>query len=422
MAGAVSCAAGLCVVAPAQADVINDWNNVWLDTIRATGGGPCPITRAGAMYSVAVFDAINSIDPDFEPYVGFVHVTYPANQNAAAAVAAHDVLVHLYPARTAIFDAALNTSLAAIPNGNAKTNGVAVGHRAADACTHDRDHDHADAGGPYTPGHQPGDYQFTDGVNSVHGPNWWKCDTWVINNSPQFKVEPPLGYHDMKKLLRSRTYATQFNEVKSLGERNSVTRTADQTEIAWFWANDRDGTYKPPGQLNQAAQVIADQEGLTVQEKARLFALLNLAIADTVIKVWESKFHTNIDFWRPVTGIRQASTDDNPSTIADPNWVQLLEFTPHFPSYASGHSGMGGAFASVMAQYFGTDDITFTIGTDEPIVQNVTRTFNSFSDAGFEDAISRIYLGVHWRMDCEAAFDCGYRVGDHVARNALQPR
>src|SRR5262249_31252576 len=147
----------------------------------------------------------------------------------------------------------------------------------------------------------------------------------------------------------------------------------------------------------------------------------NLALADAVIRIWESKFHTNIDFWRPVTGIRQAAIDGNPATVADPTWSPLLDFTPPFPSYASGHSSMGGAFAGVLATVFGNDNITSTIGTDEPIVQSVTRTFTSFSQAGFEDALSRIYLGVHWRMDCEAAYATGLTIGQFVASNALLP-
>jgi hypothetical protein len=415
-AGAMACAASA-----SSADVVTDWNNVWLDTIRATGGGPCPISRAGAMMSIAVFEAANSIDPTYEPYLGFVPVTQPADQTAAIAVAAHDVLVHVYPARQAIFDAALTTSLAGVADGTAKTNGIAVGAAAAGACVADRTGDHSDNNAPYRLGNHPGDYQLTDSFTAVHGPNWWQCDTWVVNKSEQFRVPAPLGFRSMTQLLRSPEYAAQFNEVKSLGERNSATRTAEQTEIAWFWANDRDGTYKPPGQINQAALVVAQQEGLSVLDETRLMALLNMALADAVIKVWESKYHTDIDLWRPVTGIRRAAEDGNGATVADPNWVQLLEFTPPFPSYASGHSSMGGVFAGVMSTAFGTDDVTFTIGTDEPIVQNVTRTFNSFSQAGFEDALSRIYLGVHWRMDCEAAFGTGRQIGEYVATNVLRP-
>jgi PAP2 superfamily len=418
--GVAACAAGLTGVGVAQ-NVVTDWNNVWLDTVRATGGGPCPISRAGAMVSTAVFEAANSIDPQYQPYVNFVPVTQPADQTSAIAVAAHDVLVHIYPARQAIFDAALATTLAGIPAGAAKTNGIAVGHAAANGCILDRTGDHSDNDAPYNFGTKPGDYQLTDAFLAPHGPNWWQCDTWVINNSNDFRVEPPLGFSSMKQLLQSAEYTAQFNEVKSLGERNSVTRTVEQTEIAWFWANDRDGTYKPPGHLNHAVQVISAQEGLTVLQEARLLALLNLALADAVVKIWESKYHTNIDFWRPVTGIRQAATDGNPATVPDPSWNPLLEFTPPFPSYASGHSSMGGAFAGVLATIFGTDNLTFTIGTDEPIVQNVTRTFNSFSEAGFEDALSRIYLGVHWRMDCEAAYATGLRIGQYVATSVLLP-
>jgi hypothetical protein len=414
-----ACAVGLSGVA--SADVVTDWNNVWLDAVRATGGGPCPISRAGAMVSVAVFEAANSINPTYEPYFDFVPVTEPADQTAAIAVAAHDVLVHIYPKRQAIFDAALATSLSGVPAGEARDNGIAVGRAAASQCILGRIGDNSYNNAPYEFGNQPGDYQLTDSFVAPHGPNWWQCETWVIDRSNYFRVEPPLGYGSLTQLLRSAAYAAQFNEVKSLGSRTSVTRTAEQTEIAWFWANDRDGTYKPPGHLNYAVQVIAAQEGLNVLQEARLLALLNLALADSVIKIWESKYHTSIDLWRPVTGIRRAAEDDNAATTPDPSWNPLLEFTPPFPSYASGHSSMGGAFGGVLATVFGTDDVTFTIGTDEPIVQNVTRTFHSFSEAGFEDALSRIYLGVHWRMDCEAGYGTGKRVGEYVASNALRP-
>jgi len=416
-----ACAVGLTGVGTASADVVTDWNNVWLDAVRATGGGPCPISRAGAMVSVAVFEAANSIDPTYEPYFDFVPVTKPADQTAAIAVAAHDVLVHIYPQQQGIFDAALAVSLAGVPAGEARENGIAVGLAAASHCILGRNSDHSDNDAPYRFGNQPGDYQLTDSFVAPHGPNWWQCETWVIDRSDYFRVEPPLGYGSLTQLLRSAAYAAQFNEVKSLGSRTSVTRTAEQTEIAWFWANDRDGTFKPPGHLNYAVQVIADQQGLNVLQEARLLALLNLSLADSVIKIWESKYHTSIDLWRPVTGIRRAAEDDNAATIPDSSWNPLLEFTPPFPSYASGHSSMGGAFAGVLATVFGTDDVTFTIGTDEPIVNNVTRTFHSFSEAGFEDALSRIYLGVHWRMDCEAAYRTGKRVGEYVASNALRP-
>ena len=419
--GVAAWAAGFTSVGVAQTDVVAEWNNVWLDTVRATGGGPCPISRAGAMVSIAVFEAANSIEPAYQPYLGFAPVKHPADPTAAIAVAAHDVLVHIYPSRQAIFDAALAASLAQVPVGEARVNGMAVGEAAASACIVSRTFDHSDNDAPYRFGMRPGDYQLTDSFLAPHGPNWWQCDTWVINNSNYFRVEPPLGYGSMHKLLRSAGYASHFNEVKSLGARDSVTRTGEQTEIAWFWANDRDGTYKPPGHLNYAVQVIAAQEGLTIVQEARLLALLNLAMADAVIKTWESKFHTNIDLWRPVTGIRLAAADGNPATVPDVDWEPLLEFTPPFPSYASGHSSMGGAFAGVLATAFGTDDLTFTIGTDEPIGQNVTRTFHSFSEAGFEDAISRVYLGVHWRMDCEAAYAAGERIGTYVASTVLRP-
>jgi hypothetical protein len=171
MVGLVACAAGLTGVGVAQ-NVVTDWNNVWLDTVRATGGGPCPISRAGAMVSVAVFEAANSIDPQYQPYTAFVPVTQPADQTAAVAVAARDVLVHIYPDRQPIFDAALAATLAAIPVGAAKTNGIAVGQAAAGACILDRTADHSDNNAPYHFGTRPGDYQLTDNFLAPHGPNF----------------------------------------------------------------------------------------------------------------------------------------------------------------------------------------------------------------------------------------------------------
>ncbi len=406
-----------------QADIVTDWNDVWLDTIRATGGGPCQITRNGAIVAVSVYEAVNSITRTHEPFVGFIDAGGNANMKAAVSAAAHRALVAQYPTRVAIYDAELASVLATIPNNPAKTRGIALGEAAADQIIASRANDNSDIVTPYTYGTSPGDFVMDNPelFASPHGPNWWQSSPWVIPAIAPFQPSKPLRFRNKANLLASPGYARQVNEVKAIGERNSTTRTADQTEYAWFWANDRDGTFKPPGHINYIAQVVSGQLGLSVPENARLLALLNLSLADSVLVTWATKYKTNIDLWRPVAAIRHADLDNNPLTEADPDWNPLLEFTPPFPAYASGHSGMGGVWAGIMQNFVGTDDFTYTIGTDEPIVANVTRTFTSFSAAGQENALSRIYLGVHFRMDCEQSYASGVNIADYIYTHALRP-
>ncbi|MBX3406829.1 MAG: phosphatase PAP2 family protein [Phycisphaeraceae bacterium] len=414
----------IAAVGSAKADIVTDWNNVWIETIRATGGGPCPITRNGALLHVAIYDAVNSIRRTHEPFFGFIDVNGNANIRAAVSAAAHRILVEQYPSRASIYDAYLADVLASIPNTPAKNRGINVGIAAAEQALAARSSDGTDDNTPYEFGTQPGDYIIADPqlFTQPHGPNWWKSDPWTIPDVASFQPAKPLGFANKARLLRSLGYARQVNEVKRLGERNSPFRTADQTEIAWFWANDRDGTFKPPGHINYSVQVVSEQLGLSVPEKARLFALINVALADAVLVTWSAKYKTNIDLWRPVTAIQFADLDNNPRTEPDPTWQPLLEFSPPFPAYTSGHSSMGGVWAGVMQNFVGTDEFTYTLGTDEPIVSNVTRTFTSFSQAGKENAISRVFLGVHFRMDCEQAYATGVMVADYIFNNAMRPK
>lgn len=406
-----------------RADIVTDWNDVWLDTIRDTGGGPCPISRNGALLHVSIYEAVNSIKRTHEPYIGFIDPGGNANMKAAVSAAAHRVLVTQYPSRQAIFDAKLAEVLATIPNVPAKTRGIALGEAAADQVLAARANDNSDIDTPYVYGSQPGDWIMDNPelFGAPHGPNWWQSEPWVLQNLPAFVPTKPLRFANKANLLASPGYAKQVNEVKRLGRRDSTERTSDQTEIAWFWANDRDGTFKPPGHINFSAQIVSEQLGLSVPENARLFALINLALADSVLVTWTAKYKSNIDLWRPATAIRLADLDNNPRTEADPNWLPLLEFTPPFPAYTSGHSGMGGVWAGIMSNFVGTDDFTYTLTTDEPIVSNVSRTYTSFSQAGRENAISRVYLGVHYRMDCEQAYASGVAVADYIYNNVLQP-
>jgi hypothetical protein len=216
--------------------------------------------------------------------------------------------------------------------------------------------------------------------------------------------------------LTSAQYATDLNEVKSLGAANSSTRTADQTNIARFWA-DGANTSTPAGHWNRIAQTVGTAEGNTVSENARMFALLNLAEADAAIVSWDNKYQTN--FWRPVTAIRQADLDGNAATDPDPNWTPLIA-TPPFPTYTSGHSTFSAAAAEILSLFYGNDNISFTTSA-EGAAGIADRSFTSFSQAALEAANSRIYGGIHYRFDSEHGLENGEALGQFVFANELQP-
>lgn len=410
-----------------RADEVIHWNNVLLDSIRATGGPPCPIGRSVAMTQGAVYDAVNSIDRTHQPYLGFVAAPAGSSKEAAAAVAAHDVLAHTYPSRTAIFDAELATSLAAIPDGPAKTNGIAVGHAAAGECVASRVGDGSDHPGTYSGGNKPGEWRptFPDFTQSPFNPEWGVTTPFTMSSGDQFRLLPgPLGFTSMSDLLHSSGYAAQVNEVKSIGARNSTTRTDEQTHIAFFWANDVNGTYKPPGHLCHITQIISAAHGLNLVQNARLFCLVGLAMGDAGVVAWDSKYDGTIHLWRPISAIRLADTDGNPATEADPTWEPLNPFSPPFPAWVSGHSTFAGAHAGVMAEYFGSDHESFTIDSEDPFYNALpvhgTRSYTSFSQAAIENARSRIYLGVHFTFDGTDGNAAGFALGHYIGHNFLR--
>ena len=407
----------------AQADTVTEWNSVWLDCVRATGGPPCPIARAGAMVHAAVFEAVNSVHPRYGAYLATIPATPDASAAAAAAAAAHDVLVALYPGRQGVLDAALVTSLGRIPDGASKAAGVQVGQQAALQIIQARQSDGSDDATPYTIGTGPGEWRptYPDYASQPFTPNWGLVTPWVIQSGVQFRPPGPLGSTNLQSILVDPKYSKMFREVKELGAKNSKKRTAYQTQTAYFWANDVDGTYKPPGHLNHIAQALSAQRHLSLEENARLFALLNLALGDAGIVAWDCKYQTRVDFWRPITGIREADTDGNPLTAADPTWEPLNAFTPPFPAYISGHATFSATAAAIFRKYFGTDRVTYTISTDEPLYTGAPRTYRTFSEAALENAQSRIYLGVHWQFDADDGNAAGTALGEYVYAHALLP-
>lgn len=403
------------VAAPA-ADPVLYWNDVLLETYRQVGGAPGPLARGGAMMHAAIYDAVNSITTAGQPYV-YKTEAPKASLRHAVAYAAHDALVSAFPGENFADELAAALNGAGADSGN----GIGLGKAAAAAIIASRSNDGSADNTPYTPGTGPGHWRPT-GSGDAATPNWGKLKPFTMTSSTQYRPQLPAGYSSMAALLASPEYAARLNEVKSLGSATSTTRTAEQTQIAFFWANDLDDTYKPPGQLFQHTQIVAAQRGLGTAEKARLFALVGLAMGDAGIVAWDTKYQTAIDLWRPESAVQLADTDGNDATTADPNWRPLskgtdgVPFSPPFPAYTSGHATFGGAWAGAMKSFFGTDNISFTATTEDPHAVGVTRSFSSFSAAAQENARSRIYLGVHYQFDA----DYGVSSGTAMAESASQ--
>ena len=393
----------------AGADIVIDWNNVALNAIRVDKTAPPKASRALACVHVAMFDAINSITgAPYEPYlVPRTDFVAPVDPAAAGAAAAHLALKELFPAQAATFDAALATSLAAIPDGPAKTSGVDWGKSVARQILEARKDD---GSGSVVAYEAPGGANWWARTPPAFAdpllPNWPHVKPWAMSRADQFRQGPPPA-------STSAEYARAFREVKRLGRATSSSRTAEQSQIALFWA-DGPGTATPPGHWHVIAQGLAQAKGNTLIENARLFALLGIATADAAVVSWDHKYYYS--HWRPVTGIQHADTDGNPETSADPGWTPLIA-TPPFPSYTSGHSTFSSASATVLALFFGTDAIAFSTTSDG--LPGVQRSFDHLSEAAEEAGQSRIYGGIHWQYDNQAGLASGKSLGEHVFFNVL---
>jgi membrane-associated phospholipid phosphatase len=390
------------------AGVVLEWNQLLLDTARANKTNPLAFTRDLAIESAAVYDAVNAIDRSYTPYFADVKAARGASPEAAAAQAAHDTLAALFPAQQATFDATLAADLSGIPAGRARL-GVAVGQAVAEQILASRSTDGSNVPKAYTPGSGPGVWQPTPPGNlAASAPQWGDVTPFGIPGGSAFRAPAPPD-------LNSPAYTDAFNEVKTLGDLNSTTRTAEQSQIAQFWYGAT-GTYTAPGYWNQIAQQVAVQRGNSLVENARLFALLNLTEADAAIAVWDTKYVYN--FWRPVTAIQAADTDGNDGTAADASWTPYL-VTPNHPSYVSGHSGVSSGAATVLAAFFGTDAISFSLSSDS--LSGVTRSYTSFSEAAQEASDSRVYAGIHWRFDVVGGATIGTQVGTYITSHLLLP-
>ncbi len=443
-------------------DSIHRWNQIAIDaagldhTPEGSGGphtfgqnlGPGRSSRALAIVHIAIFDSVNAIFGGYRSYTGVEAPRGPVSLDAAISQTAHDALAALYSSQVANFDALLAEDLDDIKNKKELANGIDLGRRAAAAILAFKSNDgseipEAHLGVDYFTSDLPGHWR-QDPIGLIPlalGAHWGSCVPFILQSSQQFRAPPVPA-------MTSRAYTAAYDEAKRLGGDGVITptqRTAQETFIGTFWAYD--GTPSlcaPPRMYNQITMQIADQTKLGVFDLARLLALVNVAMADTGVAVWDSKYF--YDFWRPVTAIRESDPgygptglgDGNPATAEDPTFTPLgapasnlggPNFTPPFPSYPSGHAGFGGAVFQILRRFYGTDRMTFTFVSDEfngetrasdgTVRPLIPRTFTTFSQAEEENGQSRIYLGIHWSFDKTEGIAQGRKVGNYVFENAF---
>ncbi len=418
----------------ADGDPVVAWNAIAgeaaIASCIAPSNDPLHESRMYAMTHVAIHDAINAIERRSEPYAYHPSSLVPsASPSAAVATAAHDVLVpviedlpDIFPpeciaAGVDVVETAYSAALSELPADAARDAGVALGQAAADAILAQRAQDGSDTlmvDPNYPQGDEPGEYRFTPGTPFAFAPGWGEVTPFVLRDSEQFGAGRPYR-------VTSNEYARDLDEVKRLGGDGSATspsdRTPDQTQIALFWVESS------PLAWNRIARSVATAQGLDAWDNARLFGLLNLAMADGYIGSFEDKYSYN--FWRPVTAIQLAADDGNPDTEANPAWMPLVT-TPPIPDHDSAHSVEGAAAAEVFHRFFGTDRVSFEAcsltlpegqrcGDATPVL----RSFDRFSEAAAENGESRILVGFHFRHAVEDGLDHGRRIAGRTVSQFL---
>jgi hypothetical protein len=387
----------------ARADAVTDWNEIMEITVATAD--PYLRLRTAAITQLAVFEAVNSILDEYQPYLGSIGAPAGASPEAAAISAAHRALSALHPERAAQLDASRDASLAAILDGRAKEDGIAVGEAAADAMIALRARDGSNEQITYEPGSAQGEWRPTPpAFIPAYRPGLGRIAPFAIESAAQFRLEPPPS-------LRSARYARDYDEVKRVGDVNSASRTQDRTDLALFY-----GITEPVPIYNAAARQVSQAQGKTLAENARIFALLGMAIADAAVAVFDTKYHYN--YWRPVTAILGGGEDGNKRTRADPDWLALVE-TPPFPSYPSGHAGFGGAARRVLEKVFGPDGHSITLTNAD--LPDIVLHYTSFKQITDDIDEARIFGGVHYRFDQESGARQGKRLGNYILKHQLRP-
>lgn len=400
------------VPAAAAADVVLDWNTIAVNTAVANKQNPFAQARYAAIIQLAVFEAVNSITHEYQPYLGTISAPPNASPEAAAIEAAYQVLVTYFPASASTLLAARTSSLASIPDGQAKTDGIATGDAAALAMVTLRAHDGSSPPQFKVPGPPvPGEWQATpscplnkNGIAVGIAFQWQNVTPFGIPSASDFLLGPPPA-------LTSNEYAKVYNEVMTVGSLTSTERPQDRANVALFYAAS-----SPTQVFNQAAQQVAQEQGRSLTENARALALINIAMSDSLVASFLNKYHYN--FWRPESAIHAGDSDGNPKTAGDPGYAPFI-LTPCFPSYPSNHGSAGNAAAEVLRRLYGEAGHSITL--TNPAVPSIVLQYASFKQITDDISDARVYGGIHFRSDQEAGADLGRAVGRSVYRNNLRP-
>jgi len=392
--------------AAARADVVSDWNTIAVNTAVANHQNPFAQARYAAIVQLAVFEAVNAITGDYQPYLGTITATQGASVEAAAIEAGYQTLSTYFPqSQTALYMDREN-SLASIPDGQAKTDGIATGDAAAAAMIARRANDGSSppqfkAPGPVV----PGEWQATPSCTPAGGIafQWQNVIPFGIQSASAFLLGPPPA-------LTSNEYTKTYNEVRTVGSALSTVRPQDRSNVALFYA-----ATSPTQAFNQAAVQVAQQQGVSLSKNAHALALVNMAMSDSLVASFFNKYHYN--FWRPETAIHAGDTDGNPKTEADPSYVPFIP-TPCFPSYPSNHGSAGNAAAEVLRRVYGEAGHSMTL--TNPSVPTITLRYSSFKQITDDISDARVYGGIHFRTDQGAGADLGRAVGTAVYKNNLR--
>jgi len=394
----------------ARADVVLDWNVIAVNTAIANGQNPFAQARFAAIAQLAVFEAVNSITGDYRPYLGTIVAPLGASADAAAIQAAYRVLSTYFPASASTLDAERANSLASIPDGQAKNDGIATGEAAALAMITLRANDGSSPPQFKIPGPPvPGDWLATPSCPIINGIavgvffQWQYVTPFGIPSASEFLLDPP-------PTLTSNQYAKAYNEVMTVGSLDSTERPQDRANVVLFY-----GVSSPTLVFNQAAQQVAQEQGRSLSENARALALVNMAISDSLVASFLNKYHYN--FWRPETAIHAGDTDGNPKTDPNPSFVPFIT-TPCFPSYPSNHGSGSGGGAEILRRVYGEAGHSITL--TNPSVPNIVLQYTSFKQITDDISDARVYGGIHFRFDQIAGARLGRAVGRAVYKNNLR--
>ena len=395
-------AIGLTQLASASNPVV-DWNQIALSTALTTPGTQIYLTYV----NLAMYDAVNAIDQRYQQYGPEFHGPRDASGEAAAISAAYQTLLYYFPAQSVTLQSQFDSAIAAIPDGQRKASGIAIGQIAAARIVALRTGDGRNANVPYTYPTSP-----VPGVWIPTPPAFVPPVTPWVGQMVPFTMQsasqflPVNGPPD----LGSPQWAQEYNEVKLLGAANSSVRTAAQTEIALFWTANPVATY-----FGAFGQLAIDRH-LNLSKSARLLAMLSVAFADGGIGCFNAKYH--FSFWRPVTAIPNGDIDGNPETEADPAWLPLAPTPPH-PEFPAAHGCATGAIARTLESFFGTPNVKFSVNS---AATHTTHTYNNVGQLEAEAYWARIYAGFHYRHSLDEGFKLGHRVAKQLNQNFFQPR